>query len=491
MSLRTRLILTYTFIIVLTLVIVGVNLAIILRDYQRQVQLSRLGDAVVPLAFQARAMILNDVAPREILNRLESQVGTIGHVMIITEKGLVLADAANGLTNRTIQLAPPAQAEINRPFFWGSHTLANRRVLLYAAVSAGQISGQTIYIALSAVERPLLTELGEIGTSLILAGLITLFVSLLVAFLLARSIARPLTRLTRATEAIAQGEYDHRVEMKGSDEIGRLATSFNTMAERVQRSRQMEKDFVANVSHELKTPLTSIQGFAQAILDGAVQNMRDVEHAAQTIFNETTRMTRLVGDLLTLARFESGQIPLAHENIDLSQSLPLWVERFRPRANESGQTLITVIDPLPSIIGDPGRLEQVVANLIDNALKYNSAGGTVTVTAKPIGGESISKAKSTVTLRRRLLENPPATIVVISIADTGGGIPPEDLPRLFERFYRGDKARVAGGTGLGLAIANEIARAHGGKIEVTSKLGQGSVFSIHLPVTNGTVSDKS
>jgi signal transduction histidine kinase len=298
-------------------------------------------------------------------------------------------------------------------------------------------------------------------------------------------------RLTRATEAIAQGEYDHRVEMKGSDEIGRLATSFNTMAERVQRSRQMEKDFVANVSHELKTPLTSIQGFAQAILDGAVQNMQDVEHAAQTIFNETTRMTRLVGDLLTLARFESGQIPLAHESIDLSQSLPLWVERFRPRANESGQTLITVIDPLPSIVGDPGRLEQVVANLIDNALKYNSAGGTVTVTAKPIGGESISKTKSTVTLRRRLLENLPAQFVVISIADTGGGIPPEDLPRLFERFYRGDKARVAGGTGLGLAIANEIARAHGGKIEVTSQLGQGSVFTIHLPVANGTSDTKS
>jgi signal transduction histidine kinase len=306
---------------------------------------------------------------------------------------------------------------------------------------------------------------------------------LLVAIVLARSIARPLTRLTRATEAIAQGEYDHRVEMHGSDEIGRLATSFNTMAERVQLSRQMEKDFVANVSHELKTPLTSIQGFAQAILDGAVQNMQGAQHAAQTIFDETTRMTRLVGDLLTLARLESGQIPLAHETIDLAQSLPIWVERFRPRADALKQTLVTIIDPLPLIVGDAGRLEQVVANLIDNALKYNQPGGTVTITAKhPRSENTVKTTRSTVTLRRRELEPPPAPWVTLGFTDTGDGISSEDLPRLFERFYRGDKARVAGGTGLGLTIANEIVRAHGGKIQVTSEKGQGSTFIVYLPV---------
>ena len=480
MSLRTRLILTYIFIIVLTLAIVGVSLTIILRDYQRQVQFSRLGNAAVPLAFQAGTMVNDGIAPREIANRLETQVGNLGHVMIMTEKGLVLVDMANGLTNRTIQLAAPVQAQPNRPFFWGTQRLRNQRLLLYAAVAAGRIDGQTIYVALSAVERPLLTELDEVGRSFILAGLITLVVSLIVAFLLARSISRPLMRLARATEAIAQGEYDHRVEMKVGDEIGRLATSFNTMAERVQRSRQMEKDFVANVSHELKTPLTSIRGFAQAILDGAVQNMQGVQNAAQTIFDETTRMTRLVGDLLTLARFESGQIPLARETIDLGQVLPVWVERFRPRPEASNQKIITVIEQLPHIAGDPGQLEQVVSNLIDNALKYNSSGGVVTITAKHINGTS--KSKSTVTLRRRLTETPPVQWVTISVADTGSGIPQEDLPRLFERFYRGDKARVAGGTGLGLAIANEIVRAHGGRVDVSSQVGQGSMFTVYLPV---------
>ncbi len=156
------------------------------------------------------------------------------------------------------------------------------------------------------MERPILAVLAEIGPSLIIVALVTLFVSLLVALLLARSIAKPIAALTQATEAVARGQYEHRVTGTGSDEIGRLAQSFNMMAERVQQSRQMEKDFVANVSHELKTPLTSIQGFSQAILDGAVTEIEGARRAAQTIFDETTRMTRLVSDLLMLARIESG-----------------------------------------------------------------------------------------------------------------------------------------------------------------------------------------
>ena len=483
MSLRTRLILTHVFVIVLTLCIIAVSLVYILRDYQRQVQLSRLGDAVVPLSFQARAMMQNDVAPKEILTRLQAQAGDVGSVMLVTEKGVVLADAANNLINRTITLSPLARADVPRGFFWGYYELKPGRILLYAAVFAGQISGQRVYVALAANEQPVLRVLDEIGTSVLIAGSITLFVSLLVALLLARSIARPITRLTQATEAIARGQYEHRVQAKGGDEIGRLAASFNTMAEQVQRSRQMEKDFVANVSHELKTPLTSIQGFAQAILDGAVQDLNGARRAAQTIFDETARMARLVGDLLMLARLESGQMPLAHETIDLNESLPRWVERFHERANTAGETLSTVIDSLPPITGDPGRLEQVVANLVDNAIKYNHPGGSVTVTAKTEASESVSK--SSTILRRRLAGQPPPRWISIAVADTGAGIPAEDLPRLFDLFYRGDHARVAGVAGFGLTIAKEIVAAHGGKITVQSQVGHGSTFTIHLPVPDG------
>jgi signal transduction histidine kinase len=483
MSLRTRLILALFFIILLTLAITTVSLVVILRQYQIDIQRARLGDAVVPLAFQARTMFQSGLTPREVLTRLDAQTGNVGRVMIINDKGLVLADAANGLTRETVRINPPSS---QRDYVWGERQVRVRAgdyTLLFAAIPAGQSGGQNVYVALAQLESPFFRTLDEIGLSLLVAGLVTLLFSLLVALLLARSIAGPITRLTRATEAIAHGQYDHRVVASDADELGRLGQSFNTMAEQVQHSRQTEREFLANVSHELKTPLTSIQGFAQAILDGAVQDAEGVHRAAQTIFDETGRMARLVGELLTLARFESGQVPLAHETVDLKMLLPHWVERFQPRATALGESVLTLIDPVPPITGDVGRLEQVVNNLVENALKYNHPGGTVTVSAKRM--EGIRAGKSMVLSRRRLSEASKPW-VTIAVSDTGSGIPKQDLPRLFDRFYRGDKARVAGGTGLGLSIANEIVRAHGGRIEVQSEFGKGSTFTVFLPMANGS-----
>ena len=483
MSLRTRLIFTHILVILITLTIVAVSLFFILRAYQRDIQLARLGDAVVPIAFQARAMFLAGVAPKDIMTRLQEQTSGVGDVIIITNKGLVLADAANGLTNRSIAVAQLVKPDTPPGFVWGVYQQRNvPRDLLYVAVAAGQSGGQNVYIGLAARERPLITVLDDIGVSLAMAGGVTLIISLLVALLLARSIARPITRLTQATEAIARGQYDHRVDAKGSDELGRLATSFNSMAVQVQRSRQMEKDFVADVSHELKTPLTSIQGFSQAILDGAVQEMEGARRAAQTIFDEAARMSRLVGDLLTLARLESGQMPLAHERIELSELLPHWIERLRPRAETAGVTITAMIDSIPATTGDAGRLEQVVTNLVENAIKYNHTGGSVTVTAKTEMREN--PGKGSLIARRKATENPAPQWIRIAVTDTGAGISTEDLPRLFDRFYRGDKARVAGGTGLGLSIAKEIVTAHGGTLTVESNLGQGSTFTMSLPVQN-------
>lgn len=481
MSLRTRLILTFLFLILITMTIIAVSLAVILRDYQRDVQLARLGDATVPLAFQARALLLNDVSPREVVARLQPQTEGVGGILIFTDKGLVLADGANNLTNRTLNLAQLARPNTPRGFVYGTR-LQNQTRLLFAAIAAGQVNGQPVYVGLATRERPFFQILDELGASILLAGTLTLIVALLVAILLARSIAQPITQLTQATEAIAKGQYDHRVETKSGGEIGRLAKSFNTMAAQVQQARQMEKDFVANVSHELKTPLTSIQGFAQAILDGAVTDMTGAKRAAQTIFDETARMSRLVGDLLMLARLESGQMPLARDTIDLAERVPHWVERCRPQATVSGVSIVAVIDPIPAIVGDANRLEQVVTNLIENAIKYNRPGGAVTITAKC---ETPSPAKSVLIARRKVTSQSVTQWIRVEIKDEGGGIPKEDLPRVFERFYRGDKARVAGGTGLGLSIAQEIVRAHGGTITVESELGRGSTFTIHLPVQNG------
>ncbi len=476
MSLRTRLILTHLFVIFLTLGIVAVSLVFILRDYQRQIQLARLGDAVNPLSFQARAMLASDTPPKDIITRLAQQASGIGTLLVITDKGVILADSSTATPNRNLRLIPLNRPDNPRIFAWGTFVRGGR-TLLYVAQNIGSFGGQTAYLGLATPEQQFFAVLDEIGWSLGIAGGITLIISLLVALLLARSIAKPITRLTQATEAIAQGEYSHRVEAKKDGELGRLAASFNSMVVQMQRSRQMEKDFLANVSHELKTPLTSIQGFSQAILDGAVTDMVGARRAAQTIFGETARMSRLIGDLLTIARLESGQLNLISEKVDLHESLPHWVERLQPRAKEKDETLIAIVDPLPPITGDPGRLEQVVSNLVDNAIRYSPAGASVTVTAK--------KEALTPTPRRRAAEMIASDWVTIAVKDTGAGIPPEHLPRLFERFYRADKARAAGGTGLGLAIANEIVAAHGGKITVQSEMGKGSTFTVHLPVKNG------
>jgi len=480
MSIRTRLILTYFFIILLTLGIVAVSLAFIFQNFQRDVQLARLGDAVIPLSVQARTLLETGTPPKEIITRLAPQTGNLGTLLLVNDKGAVLADSTNNFFNRNLRLNPLNRPDNPRSFFWGT---INRpppgRTLLYAAVSTGPINAQSYYVAIAAPEQNVLTLLDEIGISLGIAGGITLLVSLLVALILARSIAKPITRLTQATEAIAQGDYAHRVPAQGRDDISALGSRFNAMAEQVQRARQMEKDFLANVSHELKTPLTSIQGFSQAILDGAVTDMNGAKRAAQTIFAETGRMSRLIGDLLTIARLESGQLSLVYEKVELTELLPRWVERYQPRAQEKNETLVAMIDPVPSITGDPGRLEQVVGNLVDNAIKYSSAGASVTVSAKRESYSSVT--------RRRAPETLPNEWITIAVKDTGSGIPSEDLPRLFERFYRGDKARVAGGTGLGLAIANEIVAAHGGRITVQSEMGKGSTFTVHLPVKNGHV----
>lgn len=484
MSLRSRLILTHILVILITFFIISVSLVFILRDYQRDIQLARLGDAVVPLAFQARTMLQSDVPPREALNRLEQQAEGVGRVMIVTERGQVIADAANGLVNRTVRLNQPIT---NRSYVWGQQTVRTAtgdRMLLFAAIPAGKVNGQSVYIALAAIEKPIGSALAEIIPSLRIAGALTLVISILAALLLARSIAKPITALTRATEAFAAGHYEQRVPHLGNDEIGRLGKSFNLMAQRVQQSRQMERDLLADVSHELKTPLTSIQGFSQAILDSAVQEIEGARRAARTIYDETARMARLVGDLLTLARFESGETQLRNEKLDLGQLLPTWVERMRPNAAAQGQTLQATVGALPIVQGDAGRLEQVVTNLVDNALKYNHSGGSVSVSAdaesEALPGMNLLRS------RRRMAVSSRKDWVKICVTDTGSGISPKDLPHVFDRFFRGDKARAAGGTGLGLAIAQEIIAAHEGNIRVESELGKGSTFIVRLPAFDET-----
>jgi signal transduction histidine kinase len=313
----------------------------------------------------------------------------------------------------------------------------------------------------------LATPRGEAGAilatlvrPLLLAGLIALVISVVIAFLMARSIYRPISKVTAAVDKMALGMYDQRVPAVGPMELKGLAIRFNELAVKLKQAQQQMRHFVADVAHQLKSPLTSIQGFAEAILDGTADDAEKQRRAAQVINDESRRMIRQVDELLDLSRMQSGQARMAQELVDVKELLLHCQEIFSLRAEEKGIELTADVEPLMPVKGDADRLEQVFSNLLDNALKNAPPRGKVSITGRNSAGQ-----------------------VEVTIADDGPGIPPEQVPHVFERFYQAGGLRV--GVGLGLAIAREIVLAHSGTIEVTSNPGEGTEFRVELPATSG------
>ena len=294
------------------------------------------------------------------------------------------------------------------------------------------------------------------------SGLIALLLSLVVAFFFARWIADPLQKVVLAARAMPSAEIKP-VEPQGPHEVQELTRAFNSMIARTQASQKSQRDFVANVSHELKTPLTSVQGFAQALLDGTADSAETRQQAAQVIYNESGRMHRLVLDLLDLARLDAGTADITMSPVNMSALLNAIREKFTPQSQKAGvEVKVEVAANLPNLTADGDRLAQVFTNLVDNALKFTPRGGVISLSASVVNRE-----------------------MQVSVSDTGTGIPAEAQAHIFDRFYQADFSRKGGekhGAGLGLAIAKEIVQAHGGKISVHSRLGEGTSFDVFLPL---------
>ncbi len=291
-------------------------------------------------------------------------------------------------------------------------------------------------------------------------GALTTLLAISVGFVLTKVTLQPLKELEAATEQIASGNLSARVEVQAQDEVGALALRFNRMAADLERQDQLRRRLMNDIAHELRTPLTVMQGHLEALQDGVFPLSQE---NLQPVYEQTLLLKRLVNDMRDLALAEAGQMALDRAPMDPNALLQRVAARFQPTAEQRDIHLeVHVEEGLAPLEADAQRMEQVLGNLLSNALRHTPSGGRVTLRADEAPGG----------LR-------------ITVQDTGEGIAPEDLPHIFERFYRGDPSRhrSEGQSGLGLAIARELVRAHGGEITARSTLGQGAVLEIYLPRT--------
>jgi len=334
---------------------------------------------------------------------------------------------------------------------------------LFIGIRIGPVRDLALLMAEQRSARTLQESLAEFSGSLVGPILQAALLGLAVAFLLAAVISgqliKQLSALGSAARAVARGDYSHQVPRQGPAEVQAVADAFNPMVYEVQSTQQSQRDFLANVSHDLKTPLTSIQGYAQAIIDDAIS---DPIVAAEVIYSEADRLTRMVLQLTDLARLQSGRVALTLDYVDMTALAQALVQRIEVVARKKDVSLTVSASGALPVRADGDRMAQVITNLLSNAVKFTPEGGHIEVSLHPLDHG-----------------------VEINVRDSGIGIPQAEIARVFERFYQVDKARgPQRGLGLGLAISREIVTAHGGRISVTSAgEGNGTTFTVWLPHT--------
>lgn len=301
--------------------------------------------------------------------------------------------------------------------------------------------------------------LDTINQSLFVTSVAGLATATLLGFVLLRYLLSPLGALTRAAKSIGSGQFAQHIQVSSGDEIGELSSSFNEMADHLKRSEALRHNMISDISHELRTPITAIQYHLEALIDGIQPATTD---GLTNVYNQTLLLSHLVNDLQDLSLADSGELPIQAAPVDLGPLLQRVGQTIKPQLQEKGIAFkLSAPQTLPAVVADNKRIEQVLFNLLHNAQHYTPAHGRVAL-----------KAATT------------PSALHISVCDTGSGISEADLPQIFQRFYRVDRsrARATGGVGLGLAIAKKLVEAHGGQLDVKSQLGQGSTFTVRLPL---------
>ena len=399
---------------------------------------------------------------------VESAVHSIGpalgkRVIILDDRGMVVADSGR---------RPDKDRDDDDDWPWAAPARFFNQEVETRAISND--AGDTIGYLLTGDDPPdepfapleVAMVQGNVRKSLFIGGIAAGLLGIVVVGLMATRMLRPLAQLNLAAVRVGRGDLSERVPERGPAEVRRLAAAFNTMAHNLERSDAVRRNMTADVAHELRTPLSNIRGYLEAIRDGVLP----ADSATiDTLHQQSTHLSQLVDDLALLARAEAGALALDIQRVAPARIVQESVEAFRARAAADGVTLhLEAPDDLPEIAADARRVAQIIDNLVENAITHTPAGGTVGVAIGRAGGG-----------------------VQVSVADTGPGIAPEELEHVFDRFYRTDpsRSRATGGSGLGLTIARQLAAAHGGRLAAESAVGEGSRFVCTLPVEGPAAGD--
>jgi signal transduction histidine kinase len=369
------------------------------------------------------------------------------------------------------QSPPIALYDANSQLVFAGNTygpMANAPAILQGDAGAlpVEVEGEVVgYIQFA--ERPGMNTVDEspearfllaVDRAILLSAGAAALLALVLGVILARTISHPVQELTAATQVLAGGDLGHQVPVRTNDEIGELAKSFNRMSADLAHSNQLRRQMTADIAHDLRTPLSVITGYSEALADGKLPGTPETFEA---MYIQTQHLNRLIEDLRTLSLADAGQLSLMRRPIEPRGLLEHTALAYLPVAESRGVALTVEGADAPPILVDPDRLLQVLGNLVNNALRHTGDGGRIDLSAARSNGQ-----------------------VLLRVRDTGPGIPDEDLPHIFDRFYRGDKARTTdGASGLGLAIARSLVEAHGGRITAENASGGGAQFTISLPLS--------
>ena len=347
----------------------------------------------------------------------------------------------------------------NGPYHYGDQVSSQNLAKGITITKDNQVIGVLVPIPMPFQGRPREVEFIDRTNRILLYGaLIGAVIALLLGTLLSRTLTRPIRELTRATHAVSEGDLSQQVPVRSNDELGELAQAFNKMSSELSRSVNARKQMTADIAHELRTPLSLILGHAEAVHDGVLPPSHE---NFEIIREEATRLEHLVNDLRILSLADAGELSIAPQSVEPQRLLQEVAAIYQYQTQRKNITLdLEFASPLPEIEVDPGRMTQVLTNVLDNAFRYTPEGGRIVLSAKEIDDQ-----------------------VEIAVRDSGPGLKPEDLDRIFDRFYRTDSSRQRedGGSGLGLAIGRSIVQAHGGQLSAESEPGKGLKVMIRLP----------